>query len=80
MATVDKAFADRIIAGNGFLPECGEEAPDNPRCIKIVKYDNAFGGTSYGVVFNGELHQDRYEMTTEYVKNPVVYWQYQEVE
>lgn len=63
MATVDKDIADRIVAG--------EFAEDDAR--KIVEYDNAFGGVSYGVIF-GNDDPDRY-CETEFVRNPRVYWE-----
>ncbi len=43
MSTVDKTIADRIIAG---------EFPED-RAVKIVEYDNAWGGVGYGVIFKG---------------------------
>jgi hypothetical protein len=63
MATVDKKIADEIVAG--------KYAEDMP--VKIVKYDNAWGGESYGVIFAGEP-LDRYAQSP-YVMNPTVYWE-----
>lgn len=63
MATVGKDIADRIVAG--------EFAEDDAR--KIVEYDNAFGGVSYGVIF-GNQDPDYYR-ETEFVRNPRVYWE-----
>ena len=75
MATFDdRGIIDRMISGNGLLPEYGEEAPDNPPAVKIVQYENAFGGIAYGVIFKGERDQGRYERTTEFVRNPRVLW------
>lgn len=75
MATVDKRFADLLIAGGGWIGgDSDNSLGDNPRCIKIVEYDNAFGGKAYGAVFEHELDTGRYERETDYVRNPVVYW------
>jgi len=63
MSTVNKGLADRIIAG--------EFAEDSPR--KIVKYTNAWGGESYGVVFEGE-RLDNYAASN-YVIEPSIYWE-----
>lgn len=77
MATLDKEFIDNIIANNGFYDGVTTPSPDNPRCIKIVEYTNAWGRLSYGAVFEGEHSDpDRYEQPTEYVVNPRVYWKY----
>ncbi len=75
MATVDKKFADRLIAGDGLLPECGEEAPDNPPASSIVEFTNAWGKTAYGVVFEGERDQEKYMHESDYVQSPRVIWQ-----
>ncbi|HWV45754.1 MAG TPA: hypothetical protein VN039_07020 [Nitrospira sp.] len=64
MATVDKKFADRIIAGE--WPE--DEAQ------RIVKYTNAWGGESYGVTFPGDP-PDKYLIESEYIQNPTIYWE-----
>ena len=62
MATVSKKIADDII--KGMYPE--------DKAVKIIEYDNAFGGVSYGVVF----HKDNPEMyrETDFVINPRLYW------
>lgn len=76
MATVDKEFADKLIAGNGFHPDCPDDgSPDNPQAVKIVEYDNAWGGKGYGVIFAGDRMPNRYEHATEYVQNPHVIWE-----
>ena len=76
MATVNKKFADELIAGNGFHPSSPEDgAPDNPPAVKIVEYDNVFDRKSYGVVFAHDRDPMRYERTTEYVRNPRVIWE-----
>lgn len=67
MSTVDKNIADRIIAGE--FPE------DN--CVRIVKYTNAWGGESYGCEF-GQHQRGRYR-ASEFVINPTVYWDINEI-
>lgn len=75
MATIDsKEFIDKIIAANGRLYE------NDPPITRIVEYTNAWGRTAYGVVFQGEAHQDRYEIETEYVQNPKVIFLRSEIE
>ena len=63
MATVSKQIADRIIAG--------EYAEDE--CNRIVRYKNAWGGFGYGATFHNE-DKERYLYETEYVMEPVIYW------
>lgn len=63
MATVDKKIADEIVAG--------KHAEDN--AVKIVRYDNAWSGVSYGVIFQGEP-LDKYAASP-YVRNPTTYWE-----
>jgi hypothetical protein len=62
MATVSKQIADDIAAGK--YSEDG--------AVKIIEYDNAFGGVSYGVVFKKD-YPDKYA-ETEFVQNPRLYW------
>jgi phenolic acid decarboxylase len=62
MATLDKKIADEIVAG--------KYAEDHP--VKIVRYTNAWGGESYGVIFEGE-DLNRYA-ASDFVINPTVYW------
>ena len=64
MATVSKEIADKIVAG--------EYKSDKPR--KIVKYTNAWGGESYGVMFAGDP-LDKYDPSP-FIFNPTVYWEY----
>jgi hypothetical protein len=58
MATVnDRATVDRLIMADGFDPKY----PEDPRCIKIVQYNNQFnGGIAYGLVFEG-MYYNAYE-------------------
>lgn len=83
MATVDKSAADRIIKNNGFWFGENDPAPlddyphlPDPRVVKVVEYENAWGGTSYGIVFETEADQFRYQRTSEFVKKPRVIWEY----
>lgn len=76
MTTVDKEFADKIIAGRGFYDnDDSDELGDNPRCVKIIEYTNMWNKLSYGLVFKGE--RDKY-VHTDYVQNPHIYWEYAE--
>jgi DNA primase large subunit len=74
MSTVDKSIADNLVRHNG-LYDGEPEAPDNPRCYKIVKYTNAWGGESYGCMFEGHEPANAYD-ETHFVRNPVTYWEY----
>lgn len=73
MSTVSKRIADEIVVGNGYYPG------DNIRVVKIVQYDNAFGGKgeSFGLIYAGQ-RMDIYN-ETEWVRNPRTYWQAKEV-
>lgn len=63
MATIDsKEQVERIIAANGKLYE------DEEPVVKIVKYDNAFGGVGYGLIFRGQP-RDLYAPSA-YINNP----------
>jgi hypothetical protein len=79
MATFDhKEIVDQIIALNG-QPD-PEDGPHGPRAVKVVQYDNAFGGTCWGVVYRNydgsKLEaEDRYEQPTYFVRNPKVIWE-----
>ena len=63
MGSVTKEIADRAIAG---------EFPED-QIVKIVKYQNAWGGYAYGVIMQGQP-LDTYKESF-YVKNPVTYWE-----
>jgi hypothetical protein len=73
MATFDKSGADNLVKHQGFFNGDDTPAPDNPRCIEITEYDNAFGGVGYGLTFEGE--QNKYT-PSEFVRNPRIYWKY----
>lgn len=67
MGTVNKDIADDIIAGKY----------EEDKAVKIVKYTNAWGGASYGVIFEGSP-LDIYEASP-WVIDPVIYWERKEV-
>lgn len=69
MATVDKDFADNIVRNNGYFD--GDD--DNPPVVKIVKYNNAFGGIGYGVLFPDD-DPEKYAASP-FIGNPTVYWE-----
>lgn len=74
MATIDsKEFIDKLIAGNGWHPDCGDiDEPDNPRARLIVEYTNMAGKRTWGVEFMGD-RRNRYT-ASEYVIDPVIIW------
>jgi len=63
MGTVSKQIADDVIAG--------KYAGDHP--VKIVKYTNAWGGESYGLICRGQP-LDTYR-ASDFVINPSTYWE-----
>jgi len=67
MATVDKAIALEIIANDGYYE-------DDPRVQQVVKYQNAFGGESFAILYQRDVDIDRYA-ETEYVRNPQIMWE-----
>lgn len=72
MTTDSREFVDRIIKGNGWLPEHGDHgAPDNPPVVRIVEYTNMAGRRAWGCEFPHEVGKYR---ETEWVRNPVVIW------
>ena len=71
MATVDKAFADKIAAANGVLYP---DVPFEPPVTRVVEYTNAWGGKGYGITFERE-DPDKYLRPTEYIINPRIYWE-----
>jgi hypothetical protein len=65
MSTVCKRTADDIISGM--------YADDD--ATRIVKYQNAFNGEdAYGVTF-GRQDKDKYLIPSEFIINPVIYWE-----
>ena len=63
MGTISKEIADDVIAGKY----------EEDRPVKIVKYQNAWGGESYGLICEGQ-NLDRYA-ASEFVISPVTYWE-----
>ncbi len=71
----NKAMVDRLIAGDGWLPETGDRtAPDNPPAIRITEYTNMAGKQAWGVVFQGDSNPYRYESPSDYIRNPRLIW------
>jgi hypothetical protein len=74
MATVDKAFADNIIRHNGYYDgNTDNSIDDNPPVVKIVKYDNAFGGVGYGLLFPDD-DPEKYAASP-FIGNPQTVWE-----
>jgi hypothetical protein len=74
MGTVDKAFAENIAKNDGYYNgDSNNDLGDNPRCVLITEYDNAYGGQGYGLTFEG---QRNVYTPSEYVRNPRRYWSY----
>jgi len=71
MGTVDKAFADKIVAANGQLYP---DDPYEPPVTRIVEYTNAWGGIAYGITFEGQ-DPDKYLRPTAWVDSPRIYWE-----
>jgi hypothetical protein len=70
MATIDnKALIDELIANNG-------QYQDDPPAVEIVEYTTPEGRIAWGVTWASEhpLRHRRYEVETEYVRNPRVIW------
>ena len=61
--TVTKEIADQVISGA--FPE--------DRIVKIVEYDNTWGGKGYGLIAEGQP-ADSYA-SSDFVRNPRVYWE-----
>jgi hypothetical protein len=77
MSTMGRAIVDRLIAGDGWLPEHPDhDAPDNPRAELIVEYTDQGGKLAYGVTFSHESgsRQERYLVESAYIREPRVFW------
>ena len=71
MSTVDKEFADKVVAAKGVLyPDEAFEPP----ITRIVEYTNAWGGKAYGMTFEGQ-DPDKYMRPSEYINEPRIYWE-----
>jgi len=71
VSTVDKAFADKLVAANGQLYP---DDPFEPPVTRIVEYTNAWGALAYGITFERQ-DPDKYMRPTEYVNSPRIYWE-----
>lgn len=72
MATITNIkIVNRLIAGNGRIDQ--EDSPDNPWCIKIVEYTNAWGDTAYGLIFEDE-DLNKYT-ASKFVNSPKTLWE-----
>jgi hypothetical protein len=67
MATVNEEIVADVIANDGWYPG------DPMRVVKCVRYDNAFGGKSWAIVYEGE-NKNRYE-ESEFCQNVVTLWE-----
>lgn len=71
MSTVDKAFADKMVACSGVM------YPDDPfemPVTRIVEYTNAWGCKAYGMTFKGQ-DPHKYLRESEYIQQPRIYWE-----
>lgn len=66
MATINEKMAREIIEADGYYA-------DDPRVMQVVKYENAFGGESWAILYEADVAVDRYQ-ESEFVRNPVVVW------
>lgn len=71
MSTVDKDFADKIVACRGVMYP---NDPFEPPVTRIVEYTNAWDKKAYGMTFAGQ-DPEKYMRPTEYVQKPRVYWE-----
>lgn len=71
MSTVDKAFADKMVACDGVMYP---DDPFEPPVTRIVEYSNAWGGTGYGMTFRGQ-DPEKYMRESEFIKQPRIYWE-----
>ena len=67
MSTVGIAQARTVREHNGVYP--GDE--HLPPIVKIIEYDNAWGGLGYGLVYSGKPNV---YTPSEFVRNPRVWW------
>ena len=69
----------RIIAGNVYCDnDPNDDLGDNPRCVKIVRYINAWGNEAFGLVFATDHEPNRYDRPTDFIENPITYWLYRD--
>ncbi len=67
MASVHEALAREIIANNGHYH-------DDPVVVQVIKYENAWGGESWAILYEQDVKSNRYT-PSEYVINPEVVWE-----
>lgn len=80
MATVPKDFADNLVKHAGYYNgDSDNSLGDNPRCVQIIEYTNAWGGLCYGLVMEGDRDPERYLRESEFVNKPRVYWDHSKV-
>lgn len=87
-AVIDAIIANNGWSDPAYAVE-SEDGPAEPPVVKIVEYTNMAGVSCWGVVFENEAsmkmipidggpadltYGDRYEIPTEYVRNPRVIW------
>lgn len=65
MSTVDKQMADKIAALKG-------QYEDDEQIIRIVEYDNNWGGQGYGLEY--ARTKGRYA-ASDFVRKPRIYWE-----
>jgi hypothetical protein len=65
MTTVDKNFADELVKLNG-------QYVTDPQIMRIVEYDNAWGGVGYGLEYKSNFGK---YIESEYIQNPRIYWE-----
>ena len=73
MPTIDKKFADKIVAANGVL------YPDDPfelKIVKIVEYTDFGGKRVYGFIMEKQ-DLKKYDTPTQYIRDPKLYWEAQ---
>lgn len=70
MPTVSKHIADEIKANNGHYA-------NDPLVVRIVEYTNAWGGTAYGLEYEGRLGQ---YSESPYVINPTDYFRHPSID
>lgn len=66
VATVNKKIAMEIIANRG-------RYADDPLVHQVVKYQNAWGGESWAILYEQDCLNNRYA-PSEYVRSPEVVW------
>lgn len=71
MSTVDKAFADKLVAANGQLYP---DDPFEPPVTRIVEYTNAWGKLAYGITFE-QQDPEKYMRPSQYINKPRIYWE-----